>query len=137
LINKAIMDKSSFISPRTNERTIFELEKAGVHVTMNREYQSHNKSYAYKYGLKFKNLEVTNRLQNKIDENQVPNHIIKLLQEVPKTIESKKWDMKYNLRHLDSNKENVKIGFPKDKILKIDTLKNEIKEIKRTRGRKI
>lgn len=137
LINKALMDRSSFIGPRNNEKTIFELEKAGVHITIKREYQSHNKAYAYKYGLKFKNLEVTNRLQNKIDENQIPNHIVKLLQEVPKTIEAKKWDMKYNLRHLNSNQENVKIGFPKDKLIKINSLKSEIKEIKKTRGRKI
>jgi len=136
-INKAICDSSMFYGNRTNQRTVLELPKIGVHITMVREFQGHTKTYGYKYGLKFKNLEIFNRLQNKIDAQHTPNHIVKLLQEVPKTIDSKKRDMRYNLRHLDSNRENVKIGFPKEKIAKIDTLKKEIKGIKRKRGQKL
>lgn len=136
-VNRAIMERSQFHGNRTNQRTIFEMPKIGVHVVMAREFQNHTKTYAYKYGLKFKNIEIFNRLQNKIDDHHIPNHIVKLLQEIPKTIAYKKGDMKYNLRHLDSNRENVKMGFPEGKISKIDTLKKDINGIKRKRGHKI
>jgi hypothetical protein len=84
--------------------------------------------------LEFKNIDISGRKQQRFDPEKVAMQLIKLCQKVAREIKSKKFDVNYNLRTLDTHRKKTAIGFPDEKVAKMQVLKHEIKTLKRKRA---
>jgi N12 class adenine-specific DNA methylase len=98
------------------------------------EYVPSNEHYLYSFKLEFKNIDISGRKQQRFDPEKVAMQLIKLCQKVAREIKSKKFDVNYNLRTLDTHRKKTAIGFPDEKVAKMQVLKHEIKTLKRKRA---
>jgi len=98
------------------------------------DYVPSNEHYLYSFRLEFKNIHISGRKQQRFDPEKVAMQLIKLCQKVAREIKSKKFDVNYNLRTLNTHHKKTAIGFPDDKIAKMQVLKEEIKTLKRKRA---
>jgi hypothetical protein len=98
------------------------------------DYVPSNEHYLYSFRLEFKNIHVSGRKQQRFDPEKVAFQLIKLCQKVAREIKSKKFDLNYNLRTLETHRKKTAIGFPDEKIAKMQVLKHEIKTLKRKRA---
>jgi len=98
------------------------------------DYVPSNEHYLYSFRLEFKNIHISGRKQQRFDPEKVAMQLIKLCQKVAREIKSKKFDVNYNLRTLNTHRKKTAIGFPDDKIAKMQVLKEEIKTLKRKRA---
>ncbi len=98
------------------------------------DYIPSNEHYLYSFRLEFKNVHISGRKQQRFDPEKVALQVIKLCQKVDGEIKSKKFDINYNLRTLETHRKKTAIGFPSEKIAKMQVLKHEIKTLKRKRA---
>ena len=98
------------------------------------DYVPSNEHYLYSFRLEFKNIHISGRKQQRFDPEKVAMQLIKICQKVAREIKSKKFDVNYNLRTLETHRKKTAIGFPDDKIAKMQVLKEEIKTLKRKRA---
>ncbi len=133
-INQYLIERSTFQTIKQKELNLLHLPSYNMTVRFKREYIPSISAYNYAYGLAFENHIIWNRNQAKINPETVSTHIATLLAKIPDEISFKKNNVSFNLRQLDSNKENVKIGFPKEKLVKIEKFKADITVIKKRKA---
>ena len=108
-----------------------------VNLVFQAEYVPSNEHYLYSFRLEFKNIHISGRKQQRFDPEKVAMQLIKLCQKVEREIKSKKFDLDYNLRSMETHKKKIAIGFPMEKTAKMQVLQQDIRELKRKRAVKV
>ncbi|GMN11166.1 hypothetical protein MTsPCn9_21290 [Croceitalea sp. MTPC9] len=132
-----IVERSKLNLNIQKHKRVAHLPTLNANLVFQAEYVPSNEHYLYSFGLEFKNIHISGRKQQRFGPEKVAMQLIKLCQKVAREIKSKKFDLDYNLRSMETHRKKTAIGFPDDKMAKMQVLRQDIKELKRKRAVKI
>ncbi len=130
----AIAERSKLNLNVQKHKRVLHIPSLNANLAFQADYVPSNENYLYAFRLEFKNIHVSGRKQQRFDPEKVALQLIKLCQKVAHEIKSKKFDLDYNLRTLETHRKKTALGFPEEKMAKMQLLKNEIKTLKRKRA---
>ncbi|TLP81836.1 helicase-related protein [Maribacter sp. ACAM166] len=130
----SIVERSKLNLNYQKHKNIAHLPTLNANLVFQAEFVPANENYLYSFELEFKKIQIVGRKQQRFDPEKVIFQLLKLCQKIPREIKSKKFDLNYNLRSLETHRKKTAIGFPKEKIAKMQVLKQDIKTLKRKRA---
>lgn len=133
-ISKAIVSRSNLNVNLRKQTLVAHLPKLGARLFFGAEYAPSSQSHLFFYSLQFNKTAITGRKQRRFDPDKVAIQLIRLHDKFLREIKTKKFDLDYNLRSIETHKKKTALGFPTEKITKMETLKEEIKQIKKRRA---
>ncbi|WP_172917321.1 helicase-related protein [Capnocytophaga canis] len=140
--SKGIHNHISHFGINDTEKRIFSIYKNDFAVKFNIiKGQNNSGNTCYRYEA---NVEIADngqlskfRLYSKnlmgISDKNIPFQLFKIINEIPKYTKELKSTFDYNLKTIENNKENLKRAFPIEKEKRMEQIKSEIKEIKKSR----
>lgn len=136
-LSSAIVSRSNLNLHAFKKVTVAHLPKLGASLIFEAEYVPASQHHLFAYGFEFRNTTILGRKQRHFDLDKVAFQLTKLYTRLEKRIKTKKFDAAYNLRSMETHKKKTALGFPKEKTAKMQTLKEEIREIKKRRAIKL
>ncbi|ASV30950.1 MULTISPECIES: helicase-related protein [Flavobacteriaceae] len=133
----AMVERSNLNLNIQKHKQVARLQTLNANLVFQAEYVPSNHNYLYCYRLEFRNIHIAGRKQQRFDPEKVALQLVKLCQKVKREISSKKFDLDYNLRSMETHKKKTAIGFPPEKTAKMQVLRQDIKELKRKRAVKV